>query len=66
MCGVFINCTYEGEPVLHLLGKNGAEAAKLTASEVVWKTVGGFFCPATTKIDATYNILVPLPAYIQL
>jgi hypothetical protein len=64
-CGLLINCVYEGEPVLHLFGKNGAEVAKLTASEVVMTKIAGSFCPMTTKLDATYKILVPLPVFIQ-
>jgi len=64
-CSLTLNCTYEGAPVLHLLGKNGAEAAKLTANEVVMTKTGGLLCPTMTKLDATYTILVPLPVYIE-
>jgi hypothetical protein len=60
-----LHCIYEGQPVFHLLGKNGAETAKFTASELALMTVGGMFCPKTTKLDAVYTILVPLPVFIQ-
>lgn len=60
-----MHCEYEGTPKLHLLGKNGTEVAKMTATEVVLTTIGGGFCPKTTKLDAVFTILVPLPVYIQ-
>jgi hypothetical protein len=59
-----LHCIYEGEPQLHLLGKSGEENAKMTATEVTLTTVGGLSCPMTTKLDAVYTILVPLPAFI--
>jgi hypothetical protein len=64
-CGLFINCRYEGEPKFHLLGKNGAEQAKLTASEVVMTSVGGPICPEISKLDAIYTIITPLPVYVM-
>jgi hypothetical protein len=64
-CGSFIHCVYGGEPKLALAGKNGAEAAKLTANQVVLPVVSGFLCPTETKLDATYTILIPLPAYVE-
>jgi len=60
-----LQCEYEGEPVFHLLGESGAEAAKFTATELALTTIGGGFCPKTAKLDASYTILVPLPVFIQ-
>lgn len=64
-CGAFIHCRYRGAPVFHLLGKTATETAKLTATEVILEKVGGLLCPTTTKLDATYVILAPLPAYVS-
>jgi hypothetical protein len=60
-----MHCIYEGEPVFHLLGESGTETAKFNTSELLLTTIGGMFCPKTTKLDAAYTILVPLPVLIQ-
>jgi hypothetical protein len=64
-CGLIIHCVYGGTPALHLLGKNGAQAAMITAEGLVLKPVEGVLCPSETRLTALYSILVPLPAYIS-
>jgi hypothetical protein len=63
-CGLAIDCKFEGSPVSSLFGKEGASSAAFRYLDVALTKVGGAACPAT-KLTSAYDILTPLPVYIQ-
>ena len=61
-CGFLLNCTYREIPALQFEGGNpasfGAEGLSLTKSKGL--------CPETSKLDATYTLTEPAPAYLAM
>ncbi|HEX7245180.1 MAG TPA: hypothetical protein VF245_06395 [Solirubrobacterales bacterium] len=53
-CGVLVNCTYGGEPVLE--AKSSAEGVTQLIANEATLTGEGAFCPKTSKWDATYPV----------
>jgi hypothetical protein len=61
-CGFFINCTY-ATPTLQAEGGN---PASLSAEEVTLTKISGSLCPSTAKLDVTYTVSEPAPAYLAM
>ncbi|MGE5281269.1 MAG: hypothetical protein ACM3N0_02920, partial [Chloroflexota bacterium] len=60
-CGLLINCTYKA-PTLQA---KGGEPASLGAEELELTRISGL-CPEVAKLDATYTLAEPVPAYLVL
>ena len=58
-----VTCGYGGEVDFAFTGGTEAELAASNAS--LAKTSGGFLCPASTKLSATYKLSAPAPAYLS-
>jgi hypothetical protein len=61
-CGIYINCTY----VDPALAAKGGKPATLSTKETTLTHVGGGLCPETGKLDVTYTVSKPVPAYLGI
>jgi hypothetical protein len=60
-----LHCIYGGLPTFHAEGTTPvAMLGAVRASETVLTSTGGGFCPATSKLTATYSITLPDLLYI--
>jgi hypothetical protein len=57
-----VSCVYGGSAAFSVTGAAEAELATKEAS--LAKTSGGFFCPSTAKLTATYTLKAPAPLYL--
>jgi len=58
-----VNCTYAGSLGFTLTG--GAEAELAAKEASLAKTVGGFLCPSTLLLTASYGVKSPVPLYLS-
>lgn len=57
VCGAFINCSYTSAGVkFEALSLKAGVPALLHANKVPLKNEGGFLCPATSELDALYEV----------
>ncbi|HEX5593102.1 MAG TPA: hypothetical protein VFX35_07120, partial [Solirubrobacterales bacterium] len=56
-------CVYQGSPTLMITG--AAEAELAVTGATLSKQAGGFLCPNSFALTATYRLSAPAPLYVS-